>query len=55
MIYLPFNMSEGDMENVIAHEEAHIKRKDYIVKPLGFLLLAVHWFNPVKMCIRDSK
>lgn len=46
-IYLPFNMSEGDMENVIAHEEAHIKRKDYIVKPLGFLLLAVHWFNPV--------
>ena len=46
-IYLPFNMSEGDMENVIAHEEAHIKWKDYIVKPLGFLLLAVHWFNPV--------
>lgn len=46
-IYLPFNMNEGDMENVIAHEEAHIKRKDYIVKPLGFLLLAVHWFNPV--------
>lgn len=31
-IYLPFNMSEGDMENVIAHEEAHIKRKDYTAK-----------------------
>ncbi len=46
-IYLPFNMGEQDMEHVIAHEQAHIIRKDYIWKPLGFLLLTVYWFNPL--------
>lgn len=46
-IYLPFNMSDSDMENVVAHEQAHIKRKDHLWKPLGFLLLTIHWFNPL--------
>lgn len=46
-IYLPFNMTDSDMENVIAHEQAHIKRKDHLWKPLGFLLLTIHWFNPL--------
>ena len=46
-IYLPSGMSETVKGNVIAHELAHIKRLDYIWKPLGFLLLSVHWFNPV--------
>ncbi len=46
-IYLPFNMSEQNMEHVIAHETAHIKRKDYLWKPLGFLILTLHWFNPM--------
>lgn len=46
-IYLPFNMSEDSIQNVIAHEQAHIKRKDYLWKPLGFLILTVYWFNPV--------
>ena len=46
-IYLPFNMSEKDMEHVLAHEMAHIRRKDYLWKPLGFLLLTLHWFNPL--------
>ncbi len=46
-IYLPFKMNDKDTEYVIAHEMAHISRKDYIWKPLGFLLLALHWFNPV--------
>lgn len=46
-IYLPFNMSEQNMEHVIAHETAHIKRKDYLWKPIGFLILTVHWFNPM--------
>lgn len=46
-IYLPFNISEQDMEHVIAHEQAHIRRKDHIWKPLGFLLLTLHWFNPL--------
>lgn len=46
-IYLPFNMNEQDMSHVIAHEQAHIRRKDHWWKPFGFLLLALHWFNPL--------
>ena len=45
-IYLPFNMNGQDLEHVIAHERAHIRRKDHWWKPLGFLLLTIHWFNP---------
>ncbi|MGN0518424.1 MAG: M56 family metallopeptidase, partial [Acutalibacteraceae bacterium] len=46
-IYLPFNVEDQDIEHIIAHEQAHIKRKDHWWKPLGFLLLAIHWFNPL--------
>lgn len=46
-IYLPFEISGQDLEFVIAHEEAHIRRGDHLWKPLGFLLLTVHWFNPL--------
>ena len=46
-IYIPSSMSESDIEYVVAHEKAHIRRRDYIWKPLGFALLTVYWFNPV--------
>lgn len=46
-IYLPSGISEEVREHVVAHEKAHIKRIDYIWKPLGFVLLSVYWFNPV--------
>ena len=46
-IYLPFNMNEKDVEHVVAHEMSHIRRKDHLWKPLGFLLLTLHWFNPL--------
>ena len=46
-IYLPFNMNGQDLEHVVAHEQAHIHRKDHWWKPLGFLLLMIHWFNPL--------
>ena len=46
-IYLPYGMDEQSMTHVIAHEQAHIRRKDHWWKPLGFLLLTVHWFNPL--------
>lgn len=46
-IYIPSDMNESDTELVIAHEKAHIKRRDHLWKPLGFLLLSFHWFNPV--------
>ena len=45
-IYLPFNMNGQDLEHVVAHEQTHIRRKDHWWKPLGFLLLTIHWFNP---------
>lgn len=46
-IYLPFDVDEKDLEYVVAHEMAHIRRKDHLWKPLGFLLLMLHWFNPL--------
>lgn len=46
-IYLPFAINERDLDHVVAHEQAHIRRKDHWWKPLGYLLLMVHWFNPL--------
>lgn len=46
-IYLPSNMDATAMEPVIAHEKAHLARRDHWWKPLGFLILTVHWFNPL--------
>ncbi|MGM9602345.1 MAG: M56 family metallopeptidase [Faecousia sp.] len=46
-IYLPYQISDSDADNVIAHEQAHIHRKDHWWKPIGFLLLSIYWFNPV--------
>ncbi|MBQ3542243.1 MAG: hypothetical protein IJA45_03860 [Oscillospiraceae bacterium] len=46
-IYLPFQMDGKNLEHVIAHEESHIRRKDHWWKPFGFVLLSLHWFNPL--------
>ena len=46
-IYLPYSVDSGALAYVIAHEQAHIRRGDHWWKPLGFLLLTVHWFNPL--------
>ena len=46
-IYLPYGMDDQGLSHVIAHEQAHIRRKDHWWKPLGFLLLTIHWFNPL--------
>lgn len=46
-IYLPFHMDFQNLDYVIAHEQAHICRRDHWWKPLGFVLLAVYWFNPI--------
>ena len=46
-VYLPFRMDGQNLEHVIAHEESHIQRKDHWWKPFGFVLLALHWFNPL--------
>ncbi len=46
-IYLPFRLTQKEQEYVIAHEQAHIKYHDHWWKPIGFLLLSLHWYNPV--------
>ncbi len=46
-IYLPSGMEATAMEPVIAHEKAHLARCDQWWKPMGFLILAIHWFNPL--------
>lgn len=46
-IYLPYSMNECDMTHVISHERAHIRRGDHWWKLIGFLLLAIYWFNPL--------
>ena len=46
-IYLPSGMDGITRTHVLAHENAHLKRLDHLWKPLGFLLLTIHWFNPV--------
>lgn len=46
-IYIPFGMDEDTRKYVVEHENAHIRRHDHQIKPLGFAVLAVYWFNPL--------
>ena len=46
VIYLPHRIDESERKYIIAHESFHRKRRDYIVKPLFFIIAVIHWFNP---------
>ncbi len=46
-IYVPLNIPEEQLSYILAHEQTHIRRWDYVIKPLAFLVVIVHWFNPV--------
>lgn len=46
-IYIPSSIDEKDIKYILAHERTHIERKDYVSKPIAFLLLSIHWFNPI--------
>lgn len=46
-ILLPSTLGEEESRYVLAHEKAHLKRLDNLWKPIAFILLAVHWFNPI--------
>lgn len=46
-IYLPGNLTGQQVVNILAHERVHLRRKDYIWKFIGFILLTVYWFNPL--------
>ena len=47
IIYIPSGLDANTIKNVLAHENAHIKRLDHIRKQLGFLILVMYWFNPL--------
>lgn len=46
-IYLPYGLDEITQRCVLKHEETHIKYADHIIKAIGFVVLCVHWFNPL--------
>lgn len=46
-IYIPFNLEDETLSHIVSHEKSHIKNIDHITKLVAFLLLAVHWFNPL--------
>ena len=46
-IYIPYGLDADSLRYVLAHERMHLRRLDHMVKPLSFLLLTVHWFNPL--------
>lgn len=47
VIYLPYHLSERELDYILRHEEYHIRRRDYLVKWLAYVLLAVYWFHPL--------
>ena len=47
MIYLPADLEPEEMRYIVAHEQYHKKRKDYLIKMAVFLVVAIHWFNPL--------
>lgn len=46
-IYIPFSLKDEELQCVLAHEQAHLRRGDHLWKPMGFLLLTVYWFQPL--------
>ena len=46
-IYLPVGLSTKNQAFVLQHEQTHLKRFDHVIKPFAFLVLAIHWFNPL--------
>ena len=46
-IFIPAGLSEEEKSYIIRHEQTHIHRLDHIIKPFAFLVLSIHWFNPL--------
>lgn len=46
-IYLPSSVEEQEQSYILMHEQHHIRRFDYIIKALAFVVLCIHWFNPL--------
>lgn len=46
-IYIPLGLSGDTLDYVLQHERTHLRRRDYLIKPLAYLALCLHWFNPL--------
>lgn len=46
-IVVPVGLSENELQYILLHEQTHIRRRDYLIKPFAFILVIVHWFNPM--------
>ncbi len=46
-IYIPTGIAQNDLSYMLAHEMIHIRRRDYLIKPFSYLVLLLHWFNPL--------
>lgn len=59
-IYVPKGIRGEDMECILLHEKTHIRRQDYRIKPLAFLVFSLLWFNPLvwaayRLMMRDME
>ncbi len=46
-IILPATYKDRDVELVIQHEKTHIRSFDNLWRIIAFVIVAVHWFNPL--------
>lgn len=46
-IYIPFRLEQREREYILRHERCHIRRRDYLVKLLAFMITLVYWFHPL--------
>ncbi|MFZ2538959.1 MAG: M56 family metallopeptidase [Oscillospiraceae bacterium] len=46
-IYLSTEIADNELDYILKHEQTHIKRFDYLIKPIAFLVVILHWFNPL--------
>lgn len=47
VIYLPEGLDKKKQELVIIHEQIHIRRLDYLIKPIFLFTCCVYWFHPL--------
>ena len=46
-IYIPMGMNRQARKHILEHERTHLDKGDHWIKMIGFLALALHWFNPL--------
>jgi beta-lactamase regulating signal transducer with metallopeptidase domain len=46
-IYIPAGLGEEERRYILLHEQTHVRRRDHFIKPFAFLVLSLHWFNPL--------